>query len=167
MNPRRIVAGILLIVVAAMIVYPPLSTGAVSLKLVGKGVGAADHLYITIDLIELHEEGADNRTGWNRISNKTITLDLMNPKSPADSIVKGTLHTGRYDTVSIHIASASLVTGSNQTILALRSEQYFAKISLVLKTFSESTITVQLNSDVTEAVRTGTLNLLMEATNAS
>jgi hypothetical protein len=167
MNPKRIVAGILLIVVAAMIIYPPLSTGTVSTRFTGKGVGSADHLYVTVGLIELHEDGADNRTGWNQISNKTITLDLMNPKSLADSVVRGTLHTGRYDTISIHVASASLVTGSNQTMLALSSEQYSATISLVLKTFSESTITIQFSFNVTEAAHTGTLSLMVEATSAS
>jgi protein associated with RNAse G/E len=90
----------------------------------------------------------------------------MDSKSLAGSIVKGTLHTGWYDTISIHVASASLVIGPNQTTLALPSEQYLATVSLVLKTLSESTINIQLKFNLIEMTRTGTLNLVLEATSA-
>jgi len=163
LNPRRIVAAILLIVVVTLIVYPPLSTGTVSVRFKSKGVGSADHLYITVNLIELHEAGVDNRTGWNLISNATRTIDLIDPDSLASFVVEGTVHTGWYDMIAIQVASASLVQGSNETALELSSEQYYATVPLVLKTFSRLTVTVQFSFNATEAASTSILRLELEA----
>ncbi len=164
MNPRRIVAVILLIVVATMIVYPALSKGTVSVRLTEKTTASADHLYITISEVEVHDEGLDNSTGWHTISNSTRTLDLMNSQSVTDYVAKGTLPSGWYDMISIHIVSASIVTGSNKTSLALPSDQFAANVSLLVKTLSESTINVQFTFDPAEMKQTGVLSMRLEAT---
>jgi len=162
-NLRRIVAAILLIIVAVMIIYPPLSTGTVSIQFTSKGLGSASHLYVTISLIELHEAGVDNSTGWNRVSNMTITLDLMDSKSLVDSLAKGTIHTGHYDTISITVDSAALVIGSNETTLALSTERYVTNVPLIVKTQSMSAVTVEFNFDIAEMVHTNTLSLMLKA----
>jgi hypothetical protein len=163
LNPKRILAVILLIVVAIMIIYPPLSKGTVSVRLSEKALGPADHLYVTVSQIKIHDAGVDNQTGWHTISNNTVTLDLMNSQSMTDFVAKGTLASGWYDMVSIRIDSASLVSGSNKTSLGLPSDQFNANVSLLIKTLSASTLTVQVTFNTAEMMHTGILNLKLEA----
>jgi len=162
-NSKRIVAAILLVIVAAMIIYPPLSTGDVSIEFTSKGSGSANHLYVTISLIELHEAGVNNSTGWNRVSNATVTLDLVDSNSLAHAGVKGTVHTGHYDAISIAVNSATLVIGSNETALALSTELYATNIPLIVKTQSMSAVTVEFSFDIREITSTNTLSLVLKA----
>jgi hypothetical protein len=167
LNPRRIVAVILLLLVAAMIFYPAFSKGTVRMRFVGNGVGSADHLYVTMGPIEVHDAALDNQTGWQKVSNQTVMLDLMNRKSLSEFTAKGTVQTGWYDMVSIHVVSASLCMGSNETVLALSSDQYAADISFVIKTSTEATVIIGFNFDVQEIARTSTLSLELEASISS
>jgi len=118
-------------------------------------------------MIEVHDAGLDNQTGWHKVSNQTVDLDLIDQKSLSEFIAKGTVHTGWYDMVSIRVISASLVMGSNETSLALSSDQYSADISLVIRTSTESTLIVQFNFDVQDIGRTGILSLELKATISS
>jgi hypothetical protein len=81
-----------------------------------------------------------------------------------DSVVDGTIHSGRFDMIALNIVSASLTTASNETTLALSTERYVAIVPLVIKSFSDSTITIQFSYNISEMIVTHTLNLKLEAT---
>jgi hypothetical protein len=151
MNSRRIIAAVLLVIIVIMIIYPSLSVGTVSVRFDSKGTGSAEHLYITLSMIQFHE---------------TVTLDLIDQKNLAESSLEMMVRTGHYDKVAIHLSSASLVLGSNKTDLALSSERYVVEVPLVLKLAEEAQMTLQLSYTISAIQATGIFDTVIEATNA-
>jgi len=166
MNSRRIIAAVLLVIIVIMIIYPSLSVGTVSVRFDSKGTGSAEHLYITLSMIQFHEAAFDNQTGWTDALNKTVTLDLIDQTNLAESSVKIMVRTGHYDKVAIHVSSASLVLGSNKTDLALSSERYVAEVPLVLKLAEGAQMALQLSYNISAIQATGIFDTVIEATNA-
>ena len=77
MNSKQVVSAVSVVVLLVILLYPTLSTGAVSMTLKSNKIGNADHVYVTLRDVWAHQTGQSESQGWRILSNTSKTLDLV------------------------------------------------------------------------------------------
>ncbi len=142
MNSKQIVAGVGAIALIAILVYPALSTGTLSVELQATKFQNADHVYVTITGVWAHRTGQSTTSGWEQISNETQNLDLVTLQSSPASIGKAQLSVAEYDSVRIDVLNVTWAFNKTSTTLQLQSAQLPATVDFTLKGGKQTTITL-------------------------
>lgn len=131
MNSKQIVSAVSVAVLLIILLYPTLSTGAVSMTLKSNRIGNADHVYVTLRDVWAHQTGQSESQGWIILSNTSKTLDLVSLQSTT-VLIDSKLPVGRYDSVRVDLANATWVYAGTITTLQLESTQLSSKLDFTV-----------------------------------
>jgi len=132
MNSKQVVAGISVVMLLVILIYPALSSGSLSISLESKSIPKADHVIITITGIWAHREGQIQSQGWELVFNSTKSVDLMSLVTSPD-VIKGNAPTATYDTLRVDVSNVTWVFNGTSNNLQLESEQLTSSIEFTVR----------------------------------
>ena len=144
MNSKQIVAVIGICALLAIVVYPALSTGNVSIVIRSSRAEKTDHIYLTISNVRAHRVGQISSQGWDLISNQSQTIDLMSLTDSSTTLAKGQLPVAKYDMVTVDLSNVTWVYNKTSTRLQVDSSGTPAKVEFAVLAGKESAITLVL-----------------------
>ena len=139
------VAAISALVVAAILVYPTLSVGTVSVSLASVKLNKADHVYVTIDRVWAHPTGQASGSGWVILSNQTVSADLVSVQNSTTSLGSGQISSGDYDGIRIEVTNVTWVYNKTTTNLGIVSPQIDGTIDFTVGAARQTTIVITLS----------------------
>ncbi len=145
MNSKQVVAAISALVVAAILVYPTLSVGTVSVSLASVKLNKADHVYVTIDRVWAHPTGQASGSGWVILSNQTVSADLVSVQNSTTSLGSGQISSGDYDGIRIEVTNVTWVYNKTTTNLGIVSPQIDGTIDFTVGAARQTTIVITLS----------------------
>jgi len=140
-----VVAAISALVVAAILVYPTLSVGTVSVSLASVKLNKADHVYVTIDRVWAHPTGQASGSGWVILSNQTVSADLVSVQNSTTSLGSGQISSGDYDGIRIEVTNVTWVYNKTTTNLGIVSPQIDGTIDFTVGAARQTTIVITLS----------------------
>jgi hypothetical protein len=143
-NSKQIVAVVSAVVLVVILVYPALSTGTVSLLLRSTSIQDAEHVYVLVGEIWVHRLGQPSSDGWQLVSNKSQTVDLVSLGSSAMTFAKGQVPVGGYDGVRLQVSNVTWIFNKTTTRLSVQVPQLQAKLEFTAQAGRESTIALVL-----------------------
>jgi hypothetical protein len=143
-NSKQIVAVVGIFALLAIIAYPALSTGSVSIIVRSVKTEKADHMYVTINGVWAHRAGQVSPQGWQLISNQSWTLDLMALTNSSATLCRGSLSVVKYDMVKISVSNVTWVYNKTTTRLQVESSEMPANVEFTVVSGKESMITLVL-----------------------
>jgi len=144
-NSKQVVAAISALVVAAILVYPTLSVGTVSVSLASVKLNKADHVYVTIDRVWAHPTGQASGSGWVILSNQTVSADLVSVQNSTTSLGSGQISSGDYDGIRIEVTNVTWVYNKTTTNLGIVSPQIDGTIDFTVGAARQTTIVITLS----------------------
>jgi len=139
-----VISAILLIVIAAVIVVPSVSTATLAVEVTGAPVGELGRVIIDIESIEMHRWGARENAGWLILSEE-ITLDLSQD-APARTIgLERELPLGRYDKISVIIGNVTLLSEGGPVVAGIPQNRMDAEIQLQLDFGANANLRVSID----------------------
>jgi hypothetical protein len=144
MNSKQIVAAVSAVILVIILVYPALSTGTVSVSLGSKPVANADHVYVTVDGVWVHEKGQSSTAGWKSVFNQSQVVDLISPTNTTKALATSQLPVADYDAVRLVMSNVTWVFNKNTTQLAPASRNVDANIEFTLAAGKSVAITILL-----------------------
>lgn len=145
MNSKQVVAAISTLVVAAILIYPTLSVGTVSVSLASAKLNKADHVYVTIDRVWAHPAGQASGSGWVILSNQTVSADLVSVQNSTTSLGSGQISSGDYDGIRIEVTNVTWVYNKTKTNLGIVSPQIDGTIDFTVGAARQTTIVITLS----------------------
>lgn len=145
MNSKQVVAAISTLVVAAILIYPTLSVGTVSVSLASAKLNKADHVYVTIDRVWAHPTGQASGSGWVILSNQTVSADLVSVQNSTTSLGSGQISSGDYDGIRIEVTNVTWVYNKTKTNLGIVSPQIDGTIDFTVGAARQTTIVITLS----------------------
>ena len=144
MNSKQIVAVVGILALLAVIVYPALSTGPVSITVGSMRGEKADHIFVTIDDVWAHRAGQVSPEGWELISNQSQTVDLVALSNSSATLGKGTLSVAKYDMVRVDVSNVTWVYNKTSTQLQVESSQIPTNVEFTIVSGKETVIALVL-----------------------
>jgi hypothetical protein len=151
-NSKQIVAAVSAVVLVAILVYPALSTGTVSIHLQSTSIEKADHVYVLVGNVWVHRAGQSGADGWELVSNQSQTVDLVSLESTTISLAKGQVRLGGYDTIRLDVSNVTWVFNKTTTRLSVQVSELQTNLEFITQAGRESTITLVLSGH-TEDIR--------------
>jgi len=143
-NSKQIVAAVSVVTLLVILIYPALSTGTVSVVIRSSKIDDAEHVYVTIDNLWAHQAGQANHEGWELISNRSRTVDLVFLANSTSALGKNDLPLGNYDSIRVEVSNVTWAYNSTTTKLELESRELVASVEFTVKAGKESSITLNL-----------------------
>lgn len=97
MNSKQVVAALSVVLLLVILIYPAVSTGNISVIIGGIKIDKADHVYVTVGGLWVHERGQSNATGWKLVSNQSQTVDLISLENLTKPLATSQISVARYD----------------------------------------------------------------------
>jgi hypothetical protein len=166
MRAKRIIAVVVLLVIAFLIVFPPLMNGGVKVTLFSTASVHADHLYVTISEITAHRSDISGPSAWQSISNKTILVDLAMTKTN-EVIALGSLPLGQYESVNVKVTNATMIANGNSQVLQLESTQITVPTPFLIQLGKDAIITLRVTPEIRETTSGASLRLPFEVVPAN
>lgn len=132
MNSKQVVAGISVVVLLVILIYPALSSGSLVILLESKSIPKADHVIITITGVWAHRAGQIQSQGWELVFNSTKNVDLISLASSPD-VIKGNAPAGTYDTLRVDVSNVTWVFNRTSSNLQLESDQLTSSIDFTVR----------------------------------
>jgi hypothetical protein len=127
MSSKQVVAAISVVALLVILVYPALSTGNVSLALKANRIPNADHVYIKVKSVWVHQAGQSSDQGWELIFNSSLTIDLMTLVNDSQ-LIKGIAPVANYDSMRFDVSNVTWTYHGTSTPIQLESTQLIAHI---------------------------------------
>jgi len=160
-NSKQIVAAISAVVLIAILVYPAVSVGTVSVSLTSAKVSRADHVYVTIGPVWAHQKGQPTGAGWVTVSNQSVSADLVSLQN-SKLLGAGQIASGDYDAIRVQVSNATWVFNKTTTSLGIASPEIEGPIDFTVGAATTTkilvTISPQENLIANSEYFTGTLN---------
>lgn len=144
MNSKQVVAALSVILLLVILIYPAVSSGNISVTIGGLKIANADHVYVTVDGLWVHERGQSNATGWKSVSNQSQTVDLMSLENLTKPLATSQISVARYDSVRLSLSNVTWVFNKTTTSLLTASPNLDANLEFTLVAGRELTITILL-----------------------
>lgn len=166
MRAKRVVAVIVLLLVAFLIVFPPLASSGVKVGLSSAGSVHADHLYVTIGEISARRTDISGPSAWQTISNKSSLVDLT-MANMSETVALGTLPLGQYETIRVKVTNATAIVNGTSQKVQLESSVYTIPVSFLVRLGVDAAIGLRVTSEVQQTADGVKLKLLFTAIPAS
>ena len=144
MNSKQVVAALSVILILVILIYPALSSGRISVTIGGMKIDNADHVYVTVGGVWVHEKGQSNATGWKSVSNQSQTVDLISLQNLTKPLATSQISVARYDSVRLSLSNVTWVFNKTTTSLLTASPNLNANLEFTLVTGRGLTITILL-----------------------
>jgi hypothetical protein len=162
MRARRIIAVIVLLVVAFLIVFPPLMNGGVKVTLSSTISLQADHLYVTISEISAHRLDISGPSAWQSISNKSTLVDLT-MTNVSEVVALGGIPLGQYEAIRVKVTNATIITNGASRNLQLESSLISVSVPFLVQFGTDVVVTLKVAPEIQESASGASLKLLMTA----
>ena len=144
MNSKQIVAALSVILLLVILIYPAVSTGNISVTIRGLKVDNAEHVYVTVAGVWVHERDESNATGWKTVSNQSQTFDLISLENLTRPLATSEISVARYDFVRLSLSNVTWVFNKTSTSLPTTSPNLDANLEFTLAAGRGLTINVLL-----------------------
>ena len=144
MNSKQIVAALSVILLLVILIYPAVSTGNISVTIRGLKVDNAEHVYVTVAGVWVHERDESNATGWKTVSNQSQTFDLISLENLTRPLATSEISVARYDFVRLSLSNVTWVFNKTTTSLPTTSPNLDANLEFTLAAGRGLTINVLL-----------------------
>lgn len=147
MQAKRIIAAIVLLVVAFLIVFPPLVNGGVRVTLSPSAPVNADRVYVTIGEISAHRIDISGPSAWQTISNKSTLVDLT-VANMSEMIALGSLPLGQYETIRVKVTNATAVVNGTSQRVQLESSVFTIPAPFLIQFGTDTLIVLKVALEV-------------------
>ena len=144
MNSKQIVAALSVILLLVILIYPAVSTGNISVTIRGLKIDNAEHVYVTVAGVWVHERDESNATGWKTVSNQSQTFDLISLENLTRPLATSEISVARYDFVRLSLSNVTWVFNKTTTSLPTTSPNLDANLEFTLAAGRGLTINVLL-----------------------
>ncbi len=162
MQAKRVIAVIVLAVIAFLIVFPSLANGGVRVTLSSTIPVGADQVYVTIGEVSAHRVDISGPSAWQSISNRSTLVDLA-AADMSEVIALGTLPLGQYETVRVVVTNATAVVNGTSQKVQLESSVFSIPVSFLIRFGTDARITLKVATEVQSASDGVTLRLTFTA----
>lgn len=166
MRAKQIVAVAVLLVVALLIVFPPLLNGGAKVTLSSTTPVHADHVYVTFGEISAHRADISGPSAWQSISNKSTRVDLT-LAIVSETVALGTLPLGEYETVRVKVTNATVMINGTSQKVELESSVFTIPVSFLTRYGTDTVIMLKVAPEVQETPSGVNLKLAFSAVPAS
>jgi hypothetical protein len=149
-NSKQIVAVVSVVVLVAILAYPALSTGTISIVLASSKMENADHVYALVGNIWVHRLAQSSSGGWELVSNQTQTIDLITLENKSMPFAKHQIPVGSYDSIRMEVTNVTWVFNETTTRLSIESTQLQTKLVFTVQAGREGTINLILGGHMEE-----------------
>jgi hypothetical protein len=143
-NSKQIVAALSVVILLVILTYPALSTGTISVNVRAARIDDADHVYLTIKGIWVHERGQSNVTGWKSVFNGSQMVDLVTLGDLAKPLATSQVSVARFDAVRVGISNVTWVSNKTSAPLVIASPNLDSNLNFTLVATKAVTITLLL-----------------------
>jgi hypothetical protein len=143
-NSKQVVAALSVVLLLVILIYPAVSTGNIAVSIGGLKIDNADHVYVTIYGVWVHERGQSSSTGWKSVSNQSLTVDLISLENSTKPLATSKVSVARYDSVRLSLSNVTWVFNKTTTNLLTASSNLDANIEFTLVAGKPLTITILL-----------------------
>lgn len=157
---------VVLLIVAFLIVFPPLANSSVRIALSSSSVLPVEHLYVTIAAIRAHRADAREPSGWSSVTNASTKMDLAVVNS-SQTVALGFLSLGQYDKISVEVTNATVILNGISKPAQMASRVFTVPVSFLVRFGVETTITLKVVPEVQEGPDIMNLDLSFTAESAS
>lgn len=140
MNSKQVVAALSVVLLLVILIYPAVSSGTISITIGGVKIDNADHVYVTIYQVWVHEMGQSNETGWKSVSNQSQTIDLISIENSTKQLATSRISVAHYDFVRLSISNVTWVFNKTTTSLLTPSPNLDANLEFTMVAGRELTI---------------------------
>ena len=133
MNVKQVIAGIGLVALLVVVVYPALATGTITISLKAGNISLADHVYVTVTDVSAHRAGQGGDQGWELIANQSRRIDLVTLGASPIVLGSGQIPASTYDMLRIDIGNVTWVYRQNSTDLQLQSPLVSANLNFTVE----------------------------------
>jgi hypothetical protein len=162
MQAKRVVAVAVLLVIAFLIVFPPLVNGSVKIALSSSSSVAVEHLYLTIREIKAHRADTHEPEGWFSVTNASTQVDLA-VASSTETIALGSLSLGQYDSVRLEVTNATAVVNATSKPVQLTSRVFTVPVSFLVRLGAQTVIMLKVVPELQVTAEIVTLKLSFTA----
>lgn len=145
MNSKQIVAAISVVALAIIIIYPAVSTGTIVIRLTAVKLENAEHAYVTINSVWVHQKGQSSIEGWKLVYNLTQTIDLVHPENSSKTLPSVQLSVSNYDAIRVQMSDVSWIFNKNITRLVPEPSQLSVNLDITVQAGKESALTLVLS----------------------
>lgn len=128
----------------AVVVYPAVSTGPISITVGSMKAENADHVFVTIDDVWAHRVGQVDPQGWDLVVNQSQTVDLTALVGSSVALGKGTLSVAKYDVIRLDVSNVTWVYNKTSTQLQVESSQMPANVQFTIVSGKETVVALVL-----------------------
>lgn len=144
MNSKQVVAALSVFLLLAILVYPALSSGKISVAIGGLKIDKADHVYVTLNGLWVHARGESNATGWKSVFNQSQTVDLISLENLTEPLATSQISVARYDSVRLSLSNVTWVFNKTTTGLLTVSPALDSNLEFTLGAGRALTLTILL-----------------------
>jgi hypothetical protein len=162
MRAKQVVAVAVLVVVALLLVFPPLLNGGAEVTLSSTTSVQADHVYVTIGEISVHRADISGPSAWQSISNKSTRVDLT-LANISETVALGTLPLGEYETVRVKVTNATVIINGTSKKVQLESSMFTIPFFFLTRFGTNTVIVLKVAPEVQETTGGVTLRLAFSA----
>lgn len=149
MQAKRVVGVAILLVIAFIIVLPPLASGSVKISLSSSSPVPVEHLYVTIGGIKAHSAHTLEPGGWSSVANTSAQVDLAVVNSSM-TVALGFLSLGEYDAISVEVTDVTAVLNGTSRPVELASRWFTVSVSFLVGLGAQTTIMVKVVPELQE-----------------
>jgi hypothetical protein len=143
-NSKQVVAALSVVLLLVILIYPAVGSGNISVTMGGLKIDKADHVYVTVGGVWVHERGQSNATGWKSVSNQSQTVDLISLENLTKPLATSQISVARYDSVRLSLSNVTWVFNKTTTSLLIASSNLDANLEFTLVAGRQLTITILL-----------------------
>ncbi|MGA2971482.1 MAG: DUF4382 domain-containing protein [Candidatus Bathyarchaeia archaeon] len=144
MNSKQVIAAVSVVVLLIILVYPALLTGTISVAIGSMKIDNADHVYLTIKGIWVHEKGQSNATGWKSLYNQSQVVDLISLENSTNPLATSKMSVASYDSVRVVVSNVTWVFNQTTTKLLTASPNLDSNIEFTVAASKDLSITILL-----------------------
>jgi hypothetical protein len=162
MQAKRAIAVAVLVIIAFLIVFPPLANGSVKIGLSSSSAVPVEHLYVTIRGIRAHRSDTKDPRGWVSITNTSTVVDLAVVNS-SETVGLGSLSLGEYDIMSVEVTNATAVANGTSRPVQLTSRLFTVPVTFLVGFGSQTSIMLKAAPELQESANAISLRLSFTA----
>jgi hypothetical protein len=144
-NSKQLLAAVSVVILVILLVYPTLSTGTVSVAIRSMKFEKADHVYLTVYSVWVHQTGQSSSAGWKLLANNSQTLDLVSLANSTKSIATGQVPLAGYDSIRLDVSNVTWVFNKTTSTLLTASPNLDSSLDFTVAAGRSLSITVVLS----------------------